>query len=180
MTHIQPQIREASRNDSLILAALVRSAFADVAKRFGLTAANCPRHPSNCMPSWIDQGFAKGVRFFILQAGPTPYGCVGLTAPKDGACELVRLAVHPLRRRMGFGEALVAHALEQARAMGVERVELGYHAENEHLRRWYERFGFELTRVESPAHLPFDVGYMALELANWAKATSCMEIHHAG
>jgi diamine N-acetyltransferase len=158
-------IRQASAADAAMLAELIREAFADVAARYRLTPENCPRHPSNCQPDWMHEGLAKGVSFFVLESGGLPCGCVGMTSPKDGACELVRLAVRPAYRRGGLGRALVEHVIGLARSRGLARVDLGFHAGSPELRRWYEKCGFVLTRVERPAHLLFEVGFMSLRLA---------------
>ncbi len=153
-------ITDASEDDAELLASLIRGAFADVAQRFGLTPENCPTHPSNCQPEWITAAFAKGVKYYILQTAKGPAGCVALERVSDDVCYLERLAVLPALRRNGFGEALVNHVVARARGLRLRAIEIGTIAAQTELRRWYERQGFEVTRVASFAALPFDVTFM--------------------
>ena len=88
-------IREASHDDAAAIAQVLRSAWRSVMKQFGWTKGQLPRSPAYCQPDWITEGLNKGVRFFIATSETKAIGCVGMTAPKDGASELVRLAVVP-------------------------------------------------------------------------------------
>jgi GNAT superfamily N-acetyltransferase len=165
-------IRDAGPHEAGLLAAIIRDSFQDVAAQFHLTPENCPRHPSNCEPGWIDEGFAKGVRFFVLESADRPAGCVGMTSPAGGACELLRLAVPPAGRHNGFGRALVEHLIAQARASGLKRVDLAFIAAHDLLRRWYEALGFRMTGTRLVAYLPFELGFMSLDLARLCRSDS--------
>jgi hypothetical protein len=68
------QIREANSVDISLLSRLVRQSYRDVADRFKLTPANCPKHPSNCTDEWIENDFARGVNYFILEKKGIPAG----------------------------------------------------------------------------------------------------------
>jgi N-acetylglutamate synthase-like GNAT family acetyltransferase len=153
-------ITEASEADAELLASLIRDSFADVAKRFGLTPENCPTHPSNCAPEWIQAAFAKGVEYYLLRTSDRPAGCVALERVSDDVCYLERLAVLPSFRRNGLGETLVSHVVARAEELGLRAIEIGTIAAQTELRQWYERQGFEVTRVASFERLPFDVAFM--------------------
>ncbi|MBU0516964.1 MAG: hypothetical protein KJ621_19590, partial [Proteobacteria bacterium] len=71
-------IRQSWPDDAARLAALIQESFRDVAGRFGLTEDNAPTHPANCRPEWIETAMAKGVRYFVLERGGEPIGCVAL------------------------------------------------------------------------------------------------------
>jgi diamine N-acetyltransferase len=157
-------IRNAEVNDIPTLTRLIRSAFQDVAKRFHLNAVNCPKHPSNCTSEWIEDGFQKGIKYYILETESKPQGCVALERASTRICYLERLAVLPRTRRQGFGQALVSHALKRAVQAGARRVEIGLMAEHEELKAWYQRIGFNLTGTKNFAHLPFEVAFMAKKL----------------
>lgn len=111
-------IRDAAPADVPELVEIIRTAFRDVALRFDLTPENCPRHPSNCHQSWIEDALGKGVRYFILDAEGGSCGCVALEQASSETCYLERLAVLPTHRRRGYGRALVVHALAEARPLG--------------------------------------------------------------
>jgi N-acetylglutamate synthase-like GNAT family acetyltransferase len=165
MTTPTAQIREAARADAAELAAVIRAAWEPLAKQSGWTQSQLPRCPAFCQPDWITEGFDKGIRFFVAMVEAQAIGCVGMTAPKDGACELIRLAVLPDRTRKGIGATLVEHVICQARSLGLARVHLALLADRTALLQWYEKLGFTLERIEVPAHVPFKVAHMSRELA---------------
>ena len=155
-------IRKAGRGDAALLARLIRDSFHDVAVRFALTPANCPKHPSNCTSDWIEKDLSRGVRYFVFVHENVPVGCVGLEHPAAGLFYLERLAVLPEKRRKGFGRALVQKVVDCARADGGGRISIGLIAGQCELRCWYAGFGFADVTVKQFSHLPFDVLLMEL------------------
>lgn len=118
-------IREASLSDLKVLVQIIRESFADVALRFGLNKANCPRHPSNCTPEWIESALEKGITYFLMVKNGAPCGCVAIEHANRKICYLERLAVLPEYRKCGCGRALVDYALSRAWRDGAQRVEIG-------------------------------------------------------
>jgi hypothetical protein len=59
-------IRKARVSDISLLAGLIRHAYRDVARRFGLTAENGPKHPSNCTAEWIRRDLERHVTYYLL------------------------------------------------------------------------------------------------------------------
>jgi ribosomal protein S18 acetylase RimI-like enzyme len=157
-------IRKCTLEDVGILAETIRGAFRDVAERFGLTGENCPRHPSNCTPDWIEKDMDRGVSYFVLESEGRVAGSVALELVKPGLCNLERLAVHPDQRKRGFGKALVSHVLSQAGRLGCRDVRIGVIADQAELKDWYRRLGFVETENRDFAHLPFLVTFMNCEL----------------
>ena len=95
-----------------------------------------------------------------MQVPEGPAGCIALERANSDVCYLERLAVLPPFRRHGFGRALVNHAIDEARKLGVKRVELGVISEQADLREWYEKQGFSVTTTARFEHLPFEVAFM--------------------
>lgn len=164
-------IREATLDDREVLAKMIGDSFRDVAKRFSLTKDNCPKHPSNCTPSWIESDISRGVRYFILYVDQNPAGCVGIERPDTtDVCYLERLSVLPEMRGRRLGVRLVRHALECAASKGAGRVGIGIIAEQAELKGWYEKLGFAEMQTKSFAHLPFKVRLMEFEIRESAGA----------
>jgi GNAT superfamily N-acetyltransferase len=157
-------IREADSADISLLSHLVRQSYREVADRFELTPANCPKHPSNCADEWIENDFARGVSYFILEHRGIPAGCVAIERAEAGLCYLERLAVLPHERKKGFGNQLVEHAFHTARGLGSKKISIGIIAEQTELKQWYRKFGFIEGDTKAFGHLPFMVTFMICEL----------------
>ena len=65
-----------------------------------------------------------GGAVLLARLGDEVVGCVGLAVSRPGVVELVKMAVSPVHQGHGIGRALVAAALERARALGATRIEL--------------------------------------------------------
>lgn len=160
----QKVIRPALEVDAPVLASLVSQANQDVARQFGLTPDTCPKHPSQCEPSWIMDDLQRGVRYFLRETDAGPVGCVAYEAPRPGRAYLNRLSVLPAHRRLGHGAALVRHVQDVARQEGATALSIGVIDAHLALRTWYGRFGFVDGEVKHFEHLPFAVRYMTCEL----------------
>ena len=158
---MEPRIRLGGKEDIEILVEIIRDSFQEVADRFGLNEQNSPTHPSNCRAEWLAREMNRGVAFYILEAQGRPVGCVGLEKINDEVCYLERLAVLPREQKKGFGEALVKHALSQARLWKAFRVQIGILADDPALQNWYEKLGFEEVERKNFPHLMFEVTFMA-------------------
>jgi ribosomal protein S18 acetylase RimI-like enzyme len=154
------RIRPCTREDTAVLVEIIRGAFRDVAERFGLNENNCPRHASNCTAGWIEKDMDRGVAYFLLEADGQAAGSVAVERAKPDVVYLERLAVLSRFRGRGFGKALVAHALAEARAMGAKSIGIGVIAGETGLKEWYRRQGFAETQTRDFDHLPFRVSFM--------------------
>jgi N-acetylglutamate synthase-like GNAT family acetyltransferase len=161
-------IKEATLNDRDVIAEIIRESFRDVARRFSLTEDNCPKHPSNCVSSWIETDISRGVQYFILYVEKKPIGCVGIESPSNDVCYLERLSVLPEMRGHHFGIRLVQHVLKCAALKGVVKVSIGIINEQTELKEWYKKLGFVITQVKSYPHLPFKVCLMECEISKSA------------
>ncbi len=155
------KIRPAGPGDAALLAGLIRESHRDVAVRFGLSGANCPKHPSFCTEDWIRADFDRGEKYFILFRGQEPAGCVAYEKPKAVLAYLNRLSVLPAYRRRGYGTELVRFVLDLARRDSVKTVSIGVIGESIELRQWYGKLGFAYEKTKRFPHLPFSVTYMS-------------------
>jgi len=157
-------IGEANKADIGVLVSLLRNSFRDVAEKFNLTVENCPKSPAFYTKEQLEEDFEKGMRYFILEQDGQACGCVALEKAGPNFCYLGRLAVLPEYRRNGYGRALINHIFEQARKIGVRRVEIGMIAKDRKLKNWYKKLGFINKGTKRFDHLPFLVAFMAKEL----------------
>ncbi len=118
-------IRKADAHEVLLLAHLIRNSYRDVAARFNLTPQNCPKHPSNCTPDWVEKDVNRGVSYYCLDLDDKTIGCAAFekASPEEGYLE--RLAVLPEYRYRGLGKALIRHVFDVARTTGIRRMGIG-------------------------------------------------------
>jgi diamine N-acetyltransferase len=145
---------------------LVSASNKDVAVMFGLDADNCPKHPSFCTEAWIKADLARGERYFIIEDGARPIGCVAYENPCAELAYLNRLSVLPAYRQCGVGARLVGHIVEHARAASIKTISIGVIGEHMELQRWYRNLGFTDGETKRFPHLPFSVKYMAYALSS--------------
>ena len=160
----ETRIRKADSSDISLLAGLVRECFQDVARRFGLTLENCPKHPSHCTDEWIEKDLARGVTYSILENDVMALGCVAIEKASSDICYLERLGVLPEARRNGYGRALVDHTITRANHIGAKQISIGIIADDTELKRWYLKIGFVEGATKEFDHLPFLVLFMTYAL----------------
>ncbi len=160
------QIRTATDDDGRLLVDIIRCAFLDVAKRFGLTPENCLTHPSNYTLERIRNDFGKGITYYLAALNGQALGCVALERPDQSTFYLERLAVLPEARRQGIGKTLVQHVFRVAADDGAKAISIAIIAQHVDLQRWYEALGFGPVETKHFADLPFAVTFMKCEIGN--------------
>lgn len=162
--HEMIHIRQATKKDIPTLSEIIRRSFRDVAERFALTPQNCSKHPSNCEDTWLEADMEKGIRYYLLERGAQPTGCVALERSALTTCFLSRLAVLPQSRGKGLGRSLVHHVFAQAKKQGFDNVSIAIIADHTELKNWYLRLGFTEKETKAFSHLPFRVVFLTCEL----------------
>jgi N-acetylglutamate synthase-like GNAT family acetyltransferase len=160
MTNSPFNIRQATEKDIHLLVALIRTSFAQVAEQLGLNPDDHPKSTSFYTEQRMEEDFARGVQYFVLENGETAVGCVAMETPNTEFCCLMRLAVLPDYRKRRLGEQLVRHVADLAASAGLKQIRIGIVANADRLRRWYEQMGFIRTEIRRFDHLPFDVTLM--------------------
>jgi ribosomal protein S18 acetylase RimI-like enzyme len=80
-------------------------------------------------------------------------GFLTIEPVEDGVVELTRLYVDPATRGSGLGQTLFAAGLDWSRDSGARAMLVNVFGDNAGGRRFYERHGFVLTRLE-----PYTIG----------------------
>jgi GNAT superfamily N-acetyltransferase len=101
------------------------------------------------LDEYVDRG-----RVWVARTGDEILGHLQ-AAPRDGTTwEVLNTAVAEHARGQGLGRLLLARAVEEARAAGVQRVVLATGAADTGNLRFYQRCGFRMTHVVPDAFGP--------------------------
>lgn len=112
----------------------------------GETVAGVDELPDHYRAEILDPGTAfAGDVVLLASSGNTAVGCLVVTAPVDGCCEVKRLWVDPAFRGRGLAAGLVRAALAQAAESGVGAVRLSVWKWRTDAIALYERLGFTVT-----------------------------------
>ncbi len=83
----------------------------------------------------------KCARYFVAESEGTILGYAGMWLVLDEA-HITNIAVHPLARRRGIGEALLRALMAEAYRLGIERITLEVRDSNTAAQSLYEKLGF--------------------------------------
>jgi ribosomal protein S18 acetylase RimI-like enzyme len=136
-------LREASDTDAEIVAAVIRAAFEEYRGRLD------PPSGALAETAHTVREKMRTAQAVVALASQVPVGCI-FFRPEEGRLYLFRLAVLPGHRGRGLGRALLAHAEERARALGLPRVRLGVRAALARQIAYYEGLGYR--RVGDGTH----------------------------
>lgn len=143
---------------------VIRRSFSTVVDEFGLTEENCYTHPAFMKMERFAYEFGLGKLMFKLVDNSQIIGFVQLADNRNGTFELERLAVIPEFRHLGYGKALIEHAVKTAVSLGATTIHAGITDENTVLKKWYLSNGFTFIETKKFEHLPFTVGYIECDL----------------
>ncbi|SFP37639.1 GNAT family N-acetyltransferase [Sphingomonas rubra] len=151
---MQFRLRRAGQGDapaaSLVAGATFFQTFAGILAGADIIAHVAIKSSVATFAAWIADP-ASVVTLAEHPDGDAPIGYTVLTTPDavgttgPGDVELRRIYTLSLARGTGLGAALMARAIDDARALGARRLVLGVYAGNHVARAFYERQGFAVT-----------------------------------
>jgi len=109
------------------------------------------------------QVIARGGRILFALDGGVAVGCCALMALADGGFEVAKMAVAEPYKGRGLGRALMAAAVERARAAGAPRLYLETNSGLAPALALYRSFGFEEVTPAEPS--PYARADVCMKLA---------------
>ena len=145
-------------------AEVIRRSFATVARDFGWTRENCPRHTSFVTNERLREKLAAGYYPFGAFVGEKLVGFVSLTDCGGGVFSICDVSVLPEYRHVGYGRALLDFCKAKVGELGGHKITIGIVEENTVLKNWYAANGFVHTGTKQFEQPPFVLGYMECSL----------------
>lgn len=157
-------IRVESKEQLDVCLDIVHKSFQTVADEMNLTKDNCPSHTAFMPIEKLTSQFDNDAPMFLYQYSGSFAGYLSLSI-NDDSVELNNLAVLPEYRHLGIGKELVDYAITYSKnILGANKIKIGIVEENTILKEWYEKIGFVHTGTKKFEHLPFNVGFMEIEI----------------
>jgi ribosomal protein S18 acetylase RimI-like enzyme len=143
--------------------ALLRVAFGTVAKEFGITEVSAPTNAAFTTIDNLQKHLQNGMTLYGMFFDSKLVGCVAVKRSKADALVfyIERLAVAPEERHRGYGDKLLAFAIEQIQKGGGTTVSVGLMDSNVKLKEWYQSKGFVQHDCRRIGSLPFKVRFMS-------------------
>jgi len=157
-------IRELKPPELSAAADVIRASFATVAKDFGITEQNCPKHTAFVTTAErLQTHYNWGWLMYGMYENERLVGYASISKEAEGAYELHNLAVLPDYRHKGYGKRLLGHCQMKVKELGGDKITLGMIEENTVLKNWYASNGFIHTRTKKIEQFPFTSGFMEWE-----------------
>jgi N-acetylglutamate synthase and related acetyltransferases len=154
------------KDDFVVLAKLLNSAFDTVAKDFGLTKENARNNSAFITGEELKAQLTEIREFYVYEDNGCASGFVAIekSLNEPGTYYFEKLAVIPESRHLGVGLRLMNFASERAKELGGKRISIALIDSNTILKEWYCKHGFVVFDIKRYDHLHFDVCFMEKEI----------------
>jgi predicted N-acetyltransferase YhbS len=160
-------LRTATPEDAPLVAEIIRRSFAAQAE---LTGVNPEEHPSSVAfetAQIVLERMQDGEVAVLAHLDDQPVGSVRYKVDFDDSRKghINRLAVLPVFRGQGHGQALMTSAENALRELGVRQIEIAIVADFDRLQAYYEHLGYTPTHKRPVHGLPFEVLFQLKHLS---------------
>lgn len=159
-------IATASLEDAPALKNLLEAAYRGDSARRGWNHEADILDDERVAPGEVERLLADpGVTILVARDGTELFGCVAVTRRDASLAYLGMLCVLPDLQSAGLGRQLLDAAEENARAFGIEVMEMTVIDSRDALIAWYERRGYVRTGETRPFPVPRDppITFVVLE-----------------
>lgn len=157
-----PRLREATIDDSCVIASLIRQAFHRQVEILQIQRSEYPNYVGFDSAARVRDRFRQGYRMLLVYFNDRPVGTVAFRAVQNDRSrgEITRLAVLPKFRGADIGIILMNAAEEALCCADVTTVEISIVAQFGSLRAYYESMGYVSTVLRHFSTLPFEVQFL--------------------
>ncbi len=153
-------IKEINKSELIDCLEVLHLAYAPIAARFNLTDDNCP--DSGRATLKYEKFLAEydgGELMFAYYLDEKIVGYIGMNY-KDSVMKLDDIVVLPAHQSRGIGTELLEFCINYAVEHSCTYIRLGMIDNNNELKKWYEKKGFETIALKQYPNAPFITGYM--------------------
>lgn len=153
-------IKEVTKSNLINCLEVMHLAYEPIASRFNLTDKNCPDSGRATLKyEKLLAEYDGGVIMFAYHLEDKIVGYIGMHF-KDLIMKIDDIVVLPAYQFNGIGSELLEFCINYSIKNGCTYVRLGMINENNELRKWYEKNGFETVALKQYPNAPFITGYM--------------------
>lgn len=158
------EVRRLKMDELVEAARVIRESFATVADEFGLTCDNCPTNGAFTEAKHLRSDLGNGNQLFGVFLGRKMIGFFELVYKENQQAFLEKVAIIPDERGNKYGEFILNNARKIAQNDQMKQINIGIIKENNRLKEWYQRNGYQIVCSENFSHLPFEVLYLQLDI----------------
>ncbi|MDK7991823.1 DMT family transporter, partial [Enterococcus raffinosus] len=158
------EIRRLKMEELEEAARVIRESFATVADEFGLTCDNCPTNGAFTEAKHLRSDLENGNQLFGVFFGRKMIVFFELVYKENQQATLDKVGIIPVERENKYGEFILNNARRIAQNDQMKQINIGIIKENNRLKEWYQRNGYQIVCSENFSHLLFEVLYLQLDI----------------
>ncbi|MGG5329153.1 GNAT family N-acetyltransferase [Enterococcus sp. AZ163] len=158
------QFKQLTKQDTAEAAEVIRRSFATVAEEFQLTRDNCPTNGAFTQTNHLLDDLKLGKNLYGVFYQNTMIGFFQLENTQNQEYSLEKVAILPKYRHQGYGSMIMQQVKTLIKERGGKSIKIGIIEENTRLKKWYEEHGFVHLETKTFTNLPFEVGFMKLDI----------------
>jgi N-acetylglutamate synthase-like GNAT family acetyltransferase len=146
-------------NDVKTITEILNKSFLTVAQKYGYTEENAPTFPAFIGTDIIEKQIAKGLKIYGYKREAKIIGCSGYSS-ENNKFIIELLAVLTEYRHSCIGKKLIEYIENEIKQKDGKIIEIHIVNNNEILKAWYIKLGYNEIKVEEYENLPFRVCIM--------------------
>ena len=147
-------------NYSEAIIEILNKSFITVAEEYGYTIKNAPKFTAFTNCDTIINEIRDGLKIFVYKKRGKMVGCAGNINCLNGIYEIKNFAVLPDFRHKGIGKKLLAYNEKEIKKIGGKTVEVGFLNNNDKLKQWFKKYGYNEIGIKEIKGLPYKICIM--------------------